>query len=87
MTVADLMVSMDIWPPGVLPMFKSMAPASSLTWHLTYVHPLKNQLHDWMKYHVETQYAADGYSTEAAYLWDDQNRLIAISRQTVTVFA
>ena len=30
-----------------------------------------------MKYHVETQYAADGYSTEAAYLWDDQNRLIA----------
>jgi len=40
-----------------------------------------------MKFQVETQYAADGYSTESAYLWDAENRLIAISRQTVTVFA
>lgn len=86
MTAADLLVSMDIWPPGVLSMFNTMAPASSLTWHVTYIHPLNSHLHDWMKYRVETQYAADGYSTEAAYLWDEQNRLIAISRQTVTVF-
>ncbi|OTG63271.1 acyl-CoA thioesterase [Acinetobacter sp. ANC 3903] len=87
MTIADLMVAFDMWPPGVLPMFSSMAPASSLTWHVTYVHPLKNQLQDWFKYKVFTDYAADGYSTEYAHLWDAENRLIAISRQTVTVFS
>ena len=87
MTIADLMVAFDMWPPGVLPMFDRMAPASSLTWHMTYVHPLKNQLQDWFKYKVFTDYAADGYSTEYAHLWDAENRLIAISRQTVTVFA
>ena len=87
MTVADLMVAFDMWPPGVLPMFKSFAPASSLTWHVTYVHPLNSHLQDWFKYKVFTDYAAEGYSTEYAHLWDAENRLIAISRQTVTVFA
>lgn len=87
LSVADLMTLFDIWPPGVLPLFKTLAPASSLTWHVTYIHPVQHQLHDWFKYKVFTDYAAQGYSTEYAHLWDAQNRLIAISRQTVTVFA
>ncbi|PJG42479.1 acyl-CoA thioesterase [Acinetobacter tandoii] len=85
--VADLMTLFDIWPPGVLPLFKNLAPASSLTWHVTYVNPLQQNLHDWFKYKVFTDYAAEGYATEYAHLWDAENRLIAISRQTVTVFA
>lgn len=87
MNVADVMVAFDMWPPGVLPMFKSMAPASSLTWQVSCVYPLQAKLHDWLKYKVVTDYAEKGYSTEHAYLWDQQNRLIAIARQTVTVFA
>lgn len=87
LNVADLMTLFDIWPPGVLPLFKTLAPASSLTWHVTYVNPLQQNLHDWFKYKVFTDYAAEGYATEYAHLWDAENRLIAISRQTVTVFA
>ncbi|AXQ20926.1 thioesterase family protein [Acinetobacter wuhouensis] len=87
MNLADLVTLMDVWPPGVLPMFRKPAPASSLTWHLTFIHPLQSQLNDWFKYHVITDFAEHGYSAEHAYLWDAQNRLIAIARQTVTVFA
>jgi len=87
MNVADLMVAFDMWPPGILPMLDQMAPASSLTWHVTYIHPLETTLYDWMKYRVFTDSAADGYSTEYAHLWDHNDRLIAISRQTITVFA
>ena len=87
MTISDLMVSGDMWPPGVLPMVKNFSPASSLTWHLTYINPLQTHVHDWMKYKVITEYAKQGYSTETAYLWDKDDRLIAISRQTITVFA
>ncbi|MDV2469576.1 thioesterase family protein [Acinetobacter chinensis] len=86
-TEADLLALMDIWPPGVLPMFKTLSPASSLTWHVTCVHPVQHQLLDWFKYKVFTDFASDGYATEYAHLWDAENRLIAISRQTVTVFA
>lgn len=87
MQIADLVMLIDIWPPGVLPMFKQLAPASSLTWHLTFIHPLKSKLGDWFKYKVFTEYAGDGYATESAYLWDMNHNLLAISRQTVTVFA
>ena len=41
-------------------MFKQVAPASSLSWHITYVHPVRHQLCDWFKYKVTTEYAAEG---------------------------
>ena len=87
MKLADLFGLMDVWPPGVLPMFKTPAPASSLTWQITYLQPIAHQVQDWFKYKVVTEYAEHGYSTEYAYLWDDENRLIAVLRQTVAVFA
>lgn len=87
MSAADLLTLADIWPPGVLPMFAQLAPASSLTWYMTFVHPVCYQLHDWFKYRVHTEYSADGYATEQAHIWDAQNQLVAISRQTVTVFS
>lgn len=87
MNTADLLTLMDVWPPGVLSMFRKPAPASTLTWHMTFIHPLEHDLNDWFKYKVITDHAAHGYATEHAYLWDAQNRLIAIARQTVTVFA
>lgn len=87
MTIADLLTLMDVWPPGVLSMFRKPAPASTLTWHVTFIYPLQHSLNDWFKYKVMTDYAEHGYATEHAYLWDEQNRLIAIARQTVTVFA
>ena len=87
MNLSDILTLMDVWPPGVLPMFRQPAPASTLTWQVTFIHPLDSDLHDWFKYQVITDYAAHGYATEQGYLWDEQNRLIAIARQTVTVFA
>ena len=87
MTPTDLVLAFDMWPPGVLPMFKKMAPASSLTWTITFVHSVETQLQDWMKYKVFTDMAHGGYATEYAHLWDKNDRLIAIARQTVTVFA
>lgn len=86
MTLPDILTLMDVWPPGVLPMFRKPVPASTLTWQVTFVHPLQSHLHDWFKYQVVTDYAEHGYATEHAYLWDSENRLIAIARQTVTVF-
>lgn len=86
MILPDVLTLMDVWPPGVLSMFRKPAPASTLTWQVTFIHPLESQLHDWFKYQVKTEFAEHGYATEHAFLWDQQNRLIAIARQTVTVF-
>ncbi|WP_445116753.1 thioesterase family protein [Acinetobacter sp. WZC-1] len=87
MSVADLMALMDVWPPGVLPMLKIPAPASSLNWHVSFVSPIQYNMHDWFKYRVVTDHAEHGYAIEYACIWDAQDRLVAISGQTVTVFA
>jgi acyl-CoA thioesterase len=71
-----------------MPFLKQPAMGSTLTWTIEFVQPLLAlSTLDWCKYLVETEHAADGYGHAAAKLWDEGGRLIAMSRQTVTVFA
>lgn len=42
---------------------------------------------DWCQYCAQIDYARDGYGHVAAALWNGAGDLLAISRQTVTVFA
>lgn len=77
----------DQWPPAVLPMFNRLAAASSLNWTLDMIDLPNNISADaWWKYQVKTDYAAGGYAYTQAKIWDEHDHLVAISRQTVTVF-
>ena len=87
MQMQDFITLLDAWPPAVLPLFKGVAPASSLSWQVTMVNDIEANLTDWFKYKVITDHSASGYATEHAYVWDQNDRLIAIYRQTVTIFA
>ncbi len=78
----------DAWPPSVLPLFKAPAAASTLTWTLEIIDwPGDMQAQDYWQYNVHTDAAADGYSHAQAMVWDKHGNLVAISRQTVAVFA
>lgn len=82
-----LFALVDLWPPSVLPLFNRPAPASSLSWQLDLVNlPAQISGDAWWRYQVKTDYAADGYAFAQAHIWDEQGQLVAISRQTVTVF-
>lgn len=84
----DLFMLVDAWPPALLPMVKGPAPGSSMTWTLEPLYlPAGKTSHNWWQYQAKTEYAADGYGNCAARIWDDEGRLVAISRQTVVVFA
>jgi acyl-CoA thioesterase len=88
MTTAHLFALIDAWPPSVLPMFKKFAPASSLCWTLELLaEPTGKSSDSWWQYEVITDHAKSGYGHAEAHIWDDEGQLIAISRQTVTVFA
>lgn len=87
-TEAHILALVDAWPPALMPFLKQPAMGSTLTWTIEFVQPLLQlSTLDWCKYLVETEHAADGYGHAAAKLWDEGGRLIAMSRQTVTVFA
>ncbi|RUO36851.1 thioesterase family protein [Aliidiomarina shirensis] len=78
----------DAWPPAVLPHLDAPAPASSLTWTIEFPEPLPTtkRTSDWWQYVAYIDYAADGYGHTHSHIWDNDGKLVAISRQTVTVF-
>lgn len=80
----------DAWPPTVIQMLTEPRPASSLTWTIELVSDLDELAADpgtrW-GYAVRTDAAADGYAHTHAHVWHPDGRLVAISRQTVAVFA
>jgi len=78
----------DAWPPAVLSHLGKPAAGSTLTWTVEFVQPLLElDTLDWCKYRAVIEHARDGYGHVAAALWSADGRLIALSRQTVTVFA
>ncbi|MGY4528098.1 acyl-CoA thioesterase [Pseudomonas sp. TE21394] len=85
---AHLLALVDAWPPSLMPFLKKPAAGSTLTWTIEFVQPAPQLSSlDWCRYRVETEYARDGYGHAAAALWTAQGELLALSRQTVTVFA
>lgn len=88
LTEAHLLALVDAWPPAVLSHLQGPAPGSSLTWTCEFVQPLPAVMSDaWCLYRAEIEHARDGYGHVAAALWSPAGELIALSRQTVTVFA
>lgn len=85
---AALFLLGDVWPPAVLPLVKGVAPGSSMTWTFEPVQlPADRSGGDWWQYQATTDVLHDGYGHCAARIWDDRGNLVALSRQTVVVFA
>ncbi|MFJ4143790.1 acyl-CoA thioesterase [Pseudomonas sp. NPDC089734] len=86
-TEAHILGMVDTWPPALLPHLSKPAPGSSLTWTIEFVQPQPAlNTHDWCSYRAVIEHARDGYGHTAAMLWGPDGQLVAISRQTVTVF-
>src|SRR5690554_1885580 len=87
MTDAHIVALVDAWPPAVLPHLKDRAPASSLSWALEIVHPRPViNPGDWLLYRATIDQAGAGYGHTHAGIWTASGELVALSRQTVTVF-
>lgn len=84
---ALLLVLGDAWPPALLPYLAKPAAGSSLTWTIEFVQPLPAlNTRQWCRYQALIEHARDGYGHTAAAMWNEAGELLAISRQTVTVF-
>ncbi|MFJ3049612.1 acyl-CoA thioesterase [Pseudomonas nitroreducens] len=87
MEISHLLALIDAWPPANLPHLKSPAPSSSLTWTVEFVQPLPSMpANGWCQYLATIEHARDGYGHIAAQTWSADGQLLAIGRQTVTIF-
>lgn len=88
MSESHLIALADAWPPAVLPQLKKPAPASSLSWTLQIVEPAPQLApDDWLLYQASIDQARAGYGQTHAGIWTREGQLLALSHQTVTVFA
>lgn len=86
-TETHLLALVDAWPPALLPLLSKPAAGSTLTWTIEFVQPLLDvSTLQWCQYLAVIEHARDGYGHVAANLWAPSGELLAISRQTVTVF-
>lgn len=76
----------DAWPPAVIQMLPSPAPGSSLTWTLEILDDVAAAPDTHWAYAVHTDQAGDGYAHTDARIWRPDGTLVAISRQTVSIF-
>ena len=85
---AYILALVDAWPPVSLGLMQGPAPASSLTWTLELLPQTQTfSGSDWWSYLANIEHGADGYHHIEAKCWAPDGSLMAISRQTVTVFA
>ncbi len=88
MSTAALIALVDTWPPSVLSMLRTPAPASSLTWTMELLDdPATRPSDSLWQYQVHTDQCSDGYGQSQATIWDAEGKAVALSRQTFTVFA
>ncbi len=86
-TDAQIIALIDVWPPTVLQTLKWPVPASTLSWNVEFIHPHPViSASEWLAYRCITRQAAGGYAHTEASIYTQSGQLIAISRQTVTVF-
>ena len=76
----------DSWPPAVIQMLDRPAPGSSMTWTLELLGDVAAEPDAHFAYAVHTDQAGDGYAHTDARIWHPDGSLVAISRQTVSVF-
>jgi acyl-CoA thioesterase len=82
-----MLALIDAWPPAVLPMLNSPAPASSITWNVEFIHPRAPlQTEDYLFYDCETVQADSGYVHTEARIFHPNGQLLVLSRQLVGVY-
>lgn len=90
-SIEHILALIDVWPPAVLPMFKKPAPISSLSWTVEIIAdpngPDIRDATDWWQYRATTDVAKHGFAYIGAELRNNNGSLIALSRQTVMLFA
>lgn len=85
--VRHLLCLTDAFPPSVTVMTDRPVPSSSLAWTFELLQePQDMGMEDFWQYAVHTDYVHEGYGHSEARLWDKNGRVVAISRQTVTIF-
>ncbi len=77
----------DMPPPAAMPMMKTVAPISSMTWMINFITSIPETENGWWLLNSQVEHVQQGYSSQNMRLWNSQGELMAIGRQSVAIFS
>lgn len=84
---SHVLAMLDAWPVACFSLFQRPAPFSSLSWTLEFLGEIPAESgNDYWLFEDVTDHAVDGYAQTRARLWSPSGQLVALSRQTVSIF-
>lgn len=82
-----ILALIDAWPPAILPMLKTPAPASTITWNVEFIQPSDSlKPDDFLYYDCQVIQAEQGYAHTEGKIYHPNGTLLALSRQLVGVY-
>ncbi len=76
----------DAWPGPCLNRLSAPAPASSVTWNIDILQPLRSRQQQFWFLDVASDYASRGRAGSDSCLYDEQGELVLKGRQQIAVF-
>lgn len=76
----------DMPPPAVLPMFRELAPISSMTWMLDFSTDQISTENGWWLLRQAAEHAKDGYTSQNMRVWNSSGDLVISGRQNIAIF-
>ncbi|MAP96536.1 MAG: acyl-CoA thioesterase [Ponticaulis sp.] len=84
--IAGLLALADSLPPAAITAFEEPAPISTLSWSIEFLQTDIDVQDNWYLCQSRAEHTAEGYSSQAMYLWDSSGRPVIAARQTVVIF-
>lgn len=84
--MVELIAIGDGLPPAVMPLFKTPAPISTMTWLVNLLTPTPRTEDGWWLLRATANYAENGCSSQSMGVWNVDGEPIATAMQSVALF-
>ncbi len=84
--MVELIAIGDALPPAAMPLFKTPAPISTMTWLVNLLTPKPQTRDGWWLVRATANYAENGCSSQSMGVWNTDGEPIATAMQSVALF-
>lgn len=87
-TIAHLVAMIDVWPPATMMQMSELKAGSTVSWTLQFPQPMADiNPEEFIGYQATIQYSESGFGITHAKVWNARHELLALSQQTIIVYA
>ena len=84
--IGSLLCLADVLPPAAMPLMRTMAPISSMSWLVNVLSPKPETVDGWWQVETRLSAAQSGYSTQVMRIWNVKGDLVIEGMQSVAIF-